>query len=517
MPKKEAEAPKYAPLTKEEKQRIMQRHKELVDRMNQTLPDGMKLKYDENLEKRLDDPKEVGLVRIAQEMEERKNQQRKIEADLESRFGKCKIKTNLSRAFFYELDTSGTPEANAYNERLYKDYIENPDKVIFLRYGKLLETDPTGIYNCDDDPLKLAEYYKDTYPLCEEGFVFDSVVGSSDLATPDMRVALKGSLVKPMETIGYPVNMMRAAAHPDFLACPKMTMEQVLLIENTDREFMLECGEGFKRVLDETLVQATVDTPKTFFGKFIERGIPLQQGMFAKLRAESYDLDANGNPINIQEAKFDQVLSGPGNSNKEYRIAPRPDANLLHVSSMNKSFEKHYLDSWQKKFSQKQGRINEFNVQEIENAHKGGWWERHIPWLTSKQYKQFMQAFKDYNNPESEHYLDKAHLKAKGEAYMAHKARQGKTSIERARGTDKIRMQLVTSTIEACDETTPQSVAKEWLKDYSPEIKREPFLKAEAVAEESLEAPNKEKAIEKNIEVEKEKAEPEIQGPEAIQ
>ncbi|MBP5216990.1 MAG: hypothetical protein J6038_04060, partial [Bacilli bacterium] len=394
---------KYQPLTEEEKKKILERHKELVERFNRTLPDNMKVKIDPDLEQKLDDPKVYGVYRIAQQMEQKKAIQRKIESELESRFGKCKARQNpIGRAFFYELDPSGTPEAEAYNEKLYKDYIEDPYKVVYKSYSKAMNADPTKAYECDDDPLKLAEYYRDTYPLCEEGFVFRSITSTGDVLK-EMKNA--ESIVKPMETIGYPVNMMKAACNLDYFACPKLSLEQSLLIQNTDHDLILEGGEPFKRILDEPLVNQTIESPKSFFGKFVEKGIPLKEGMFVKNRPESYELDASGKKTNVKEIKYDDFFHPRAGQNVQ--LSERTGKSLLGVQAMNKSLENRYLKAWQESFNKKQGTVGEFDVNQIERQHRGGILERYVFFSTSRQYKRFLQAFKDYNDPNSPHYLDK--------------------------------------------------------------------------------------------------------------
>ena len=62
-------------LTKEEKDEIIKRHKSLVDEFNKYLPDNQKLSYDKDLEKRLDDEKEVEYYQILQTIKNRIDRQ----------------------------------------------------------------------------------------------------------------------------------------------------------------------------------------------------------------------------------------------------------------------------------------------------------------------------------------------------------------------------------------------------------------------------------------------------------
>ena len=503
MPNKPKEAPKYKPFTEEEKAKILARHQELVARMNRSLPPDMQLSVDLDLARKLDDPKVYGIYRIAQEMEEKRNAQKAIQESLASKFGRSQQRPDpLSRTIFYEFDTSGTPAATAYNEKMYQDYLHDPQKIIAMRYGALMESDPTGIYECDDDPLKLAEYYKDTYPDCERGFVFQSVVTAGD-PTPEMKKALN-SMVKPMETIGYPVNMMRAAKSLDYFACPSLSLTQSVIIQNADKDLHAK-DETMKRILDEALVKDAIATPKQFFGKFVERGIKLEKGMFVKYRPESYDLDAEGNPINIEETKYDNVFSDAPKGN--FRISQRDGNNLQQVQMMNASVQREYLKGWQKSFNQASGTIGEFNIAEIEDRHKGGFIERYIRRNTSREYKEFLQAFKEYNDPKSKNYLNRDNLLTKGNGYLQHKVDQGYRSMDDMKGTSLGRTKFVIATITACQNAPLiQDVKDEWAKEYEPPIKREAALSAKDVEDKPLESeqPANEKDLEKEAEIQAE-------------
>ena len=472
----------YAPLTDEEKQTILARHKYFVDRMNNSLPEEMRLSYDADLPKKLDDPSFYAIYRIGQQMQQQKQQQEKIHAELEKAFGKSRHEPDpLSRAIKFEFDTSGTPSAKEYNEKLYRDYLDDPYKVIKMRYGKAMNTDPTAIYKCNDDPLKLAEYYRDTYPLCEEAFIFKPVLETGDALTPEMKSAMK-SMVQPMETISYPTNLVRAAESLDYLACPKLTAEQSALVQGMDLAFLREEGDRMKRILDEPLVQATSSSPTTFFERFKQRGIPLEEGMFVKYRPVTYEVDPQGNHINQKEIKYSEFFDSDPEDKVE--IVPREEKQVYGMKLMNKSFAAKYQQAYQAKFNQKRGFIGEFSLAQIENRYKGNFMERYILHSTSTQYTEFLEAFKDYHNPESPNYLNKENLATKGNAYIQHKVDQG-YSIETLKGTSKDRVDFVMNAITTAYELDPDEVERSVYQDYASIPRREPFLSAEAVLEDT--------------------------------
>ena len=478
MPKKKT----YAPFTAEEKKAILERHKKLVEEMNAALPPEMAVAIDPDLEKRLDDPATVGIYRIGQEMEAIMQRQMEIYEKLKKDIGVMpKEKENpMGRSFHLCLDPNNTPEAKAYNEKIYRDYLENPGKILHYRYNKLINIDPKAIYDCNDDPLKLAEYYRDTYPQCEEGFNFSSVIGNSNSKTADMKAAVT-SLTGPMEALSFPCTMVRGAQGIDYFACPKLTIEQAAIVMQSCRDLVAN-SESLRLTVTDAMVGATNKPPHQYFDQFVQRGIPLKKGMFVENRPETYELDENGKQINQRETSY-QALFDAG-ENDHVQFAPRTGNNLIQVQAMNRSFLQQYQNKWQQVFNQKRGYVGEFDLNQIEKQHQGGFFERNIKHSTSAEYKGFLQALKDYHDPKSPNFMNSVNLIDKGSAYLQHKADQGYEKIEDMSGTSLIRARLVKAAIDACAEVDPQAVGQEWLRDYEVHAQREPFLKEEDVSEE---------------------------------
>ena len=84
-------------------------------------------------------------------------------------------------------------------------------------------------------------------------------------------------------------------------------------------------------------------------------------------------------------------------------------------------------------------------MENIENDMKGGFWAR-IFRKPSTQFKEYMTALKEYNDPASKNYLNKDNLKTKGEAYMTHVNRSGKP-IERMDALRQKRANMVKDTL----------------------------------------------------------------------
>ena len=507
--KKNEEEPKYEPFSKEEKAQIIARHRQIVDDLNKHLPEGQKLAYNENLEKELDNPENIALYRIGQRIHEKQLKQKTILTNLEGKYGKRTESNSMSRSLQYVFDTSGTKEAQEYNERIYRDYMQDPDKVAYQRCKKFLDYDPTEAFNTHDDKIKLAEYYEKTYPLCEEAFVFHSVVKNGN-PTPAMEEAVV-SMKKPLEVLSYPANLVKSSYDIDSFAFPNINRDQVEYYFNHAHEDIMKNSEIVNAKLNGVIEEAEMDKPSQYYEKLQEHNIPIESGTF--LKNKPVEQIENNGQVTFEEISYDKLM---GQNNGQFSVKQRSEDETFQVRCMNKSFVKRYTGWWDKQFQETRGEIGDFNIEQIENKHKGGFFERYIWHSTSNEYKEMIQAMKDFHNPNSKHFGDKAHLRGKAKGYIDHKMiGQGYATLDQMKGTSKIRTQLALDIIETCDEKVDfEGIENEWYKENEVHLEenKEQFLKAKDVEEKPL---VKEEAKEKQSEVQKEK-ENEIQNENVI-
>ena len=122
-------AKEYKAFSKEEKERIKKQYIFNITELNKGLPDDKKLKFDfDKLEARLNDPNEVKIYRISQEIKEKLDKQNNESKRVKIAYGDNK-RDFLNRSFRYLLKPGDTEEERKYNDNLYKTYLENPYKV----------------------------------------------------------------------------------------------------------------------------------------------------------------------------------------------------------------------------------------------------------------------------------------------------------------------------------------------------------------------------------------------------
>ena len=431
----------YAPLTEKEKQEIIAKHKALVDKMNASLPDGMKVAVDENLEARLDDPKEVAVYRIGLEMKEKLRRQDKIFNDLESRFGKYTGEQNaFNRNLKFGFKTENTPEAIRYNEKLYDLYLHDQEKLAYFRYKDVLNFNPQKVYECGEDKQKLAEFYRDNQQLCEDGFVIKSSLDYIKTPKP-----LKDALIcmkKPFEGLVDPANIVKGATGEEYFTLPKVTAEQCALLQSNNA-FMDDASETLKQ--NFTNIYNNIDNPKTcnqFLDQFVKKGYKFEPGFFVKYQA------VNINPKNKvrTQVSFDEIFE---ENNPNVRIVERDKNAQRQIKFVSSAFQNAYMNKWKERFninSNKPQNGSNLDVNNVEDSLKGGFFERTFH-TTSPQFRYLMKTFKEYNDPNSEGYMNEERLNFAAEAYKKEKIAKGYRE-ETANATEKKRMGFVDSIIQ---------------------------------------------------------------------
>ena len=219
-------ATKQVGLTKNEKQVIIKRHHELVDKMNEKLPDELKLQYDDNgLKEKLVDPSEVVAYRASLEINAKKMMQdatlQQLKAKHPSNFENYGFK--IERYF----RTDNTKEAREFNETLYTNYIADPDAFMNMAFSSLVCFNPMAIYDCEDDKGKLAEYYYNNFEECENAMALSNYLSNNPNIAESIK-AKKTSILAITNALKYPVEMCKNITNADYLACPELSKEQAI-------------------------------------------------------------------------------------------------------------------------------------------------------------------------------------------------------------------------------------------------------------------------------------------------
>ena len=467
-------------LTKVEKNNIINKHKALVDELNAYLPDEQKIEYNSNLEALLDDEKVAGYCKTVSELDERMRKQKEIYTDYIKDNPIPQKNSYLPRTIWMGLKTENTDIAKEYNKKYLDEYRKNPEKIFYQRYKKVLEFNPKRILDIIDDKEKLVEFYKNNQELCEDAFCFSSALSNPAIKlNPELKRA-KPCMVKLVETFAYPMVVAKAEMDAGAFVFPKLTQEQAAIIVNTNPNLM-KSESPLRAGLSDALDPGGVNKIKNTFKTITDHGYKLEPGVAVKYQALQFNPNTNTEAeINLEDGI--KNLKNDGN----ICVRERQPEEIDEIMKINNANEKAYLSVWQKRFSRNYNEKT-FDLESIKNANKGGFFERTFK-RTSVEYRTFIQTLQDFNNPESQNYLNKELLKKTAEDYFDYKTEQG-ISFNKLDETSKGRLKLVSSVIKTINDmdNDPEAVNKEIENDLNEiPIVREQFLNENDIEEKNV-------------------------------
>ena len=434
------------PLTDKEKEQLKTAYINRIGEFNRYLPESNKLVFNaEEFNAKLNDPSEVEQYRKGIERLERLNKQSKIYSELSQRYGTPPAGRHyFNRNFHYSFKTEDTSEAKEYNARIYREYCQNPEKVLYERTKRLLNFNMKPFIDKLDDEKALIDFYDNNQEMCEDAFVFSAFMNhdAKQWITPQLNNAIN-CIKKPLESLNECQKLAFAAAGKDeYLTLPKLTPEQASLILAGNPSYLSDEGN---RALKNHIMNAIgkgegVEQASDYYDKFRQAGWRLDKDFFVTHVAE----EINPETGEVTEVSFDQAFENRPNVVLRERTADE----IWHIKNISKEYEREYLGIWQNRFAQRTGKP--FDLNAIEKGCAGGRLERLFN-RTSKQYKEFIKTFKDYNDPESKDYLNKGKLREKAQAYKDYKLVNGKT-IDDLSGTSSARTQFADDVLETLDD-----------------------------------------------------------------
>ena len=435
--------PEYKPLTQAEKDAILARHHQIVDQFNEVL--GGVLQYeDDRILQKMEDPKEVAAYRLNQQNQVQEALRNQTLADLENKYGHSTIDPNpMARTIRFCLRTGDRPEDKAYNEKLYQEFLTDPNKIAYREYSKILKLNPKQLSDLCDDKQAIAEYYVQHTSLVESAFTFQSALEAST-TSKGLREALP-TLKMPVESLKEFSNLVKHSGVDGF-ACPTLTAEQTV-IAMASPMFLNKANPELNDILNHSL--SPLSNPKETFKKFTDYGLNIDDPDFLlKYKAVRTDPTTRERKNVSFDALFEQ-------DDPNVRIETRSDEEIFQIRSINRAFQDRYAEKFQSLVADK---LNQriFDIGRLEDESKGNWVERKILKSTSPEWGEFIKAFKDFNDPKNPNYLRQDILKPKAEAYREHQRQQGYESLEDMKGTPLKRGTLTQAVIDVCDELEQQ-------------------------------------------------------------
>ena len=437
--------PKYKPLTEEEKEAIRAKFKDYIAKYNALFKTAglVELDVDDEsmkLEERLKNEEMVARYRISQEIKAKDEACTKA---FDEAKGNLVFKEDfLNRSIKFLLKTDGTPEAKEYNKTLLKAYAEHPVEMAHNRTKNLMNFDPTPLIDISTSKVKSAEFYRDNMALCMEANEFGGIFGQKHFGASLELQEAKESMQGMVQNINTVSAYIPEAESDDFFALPVLPKEKAALIyKNANKVFNVDKTPNcILNVLKAQRGDYDIKVPaKVFYEKLAEKGVKVGKDVFLKYKFVQTDPETHKQVL----VGAYSVVTGKPN----ITVVERTKEEIKKLNEVSKAFQDKYRAEFQTRLGNR--RQQEFNMENIENDMKGGFWAR-IFRKPSTQFKEYMTALKEYNDPASKNYLNKDNLKTKGEAYMAHVNRSGKP-IERMDALRQKRANMVQDTLAVVD------------------------------------------------------------------
>lgn len=463
--------PKKVNFSKKEIAEIQKRHEEIVEKMNRYLPDNMKIKP-VDMASKLNDSKIANSYYIASELKERNDKQSEIQEKISGTYTNS-IKDDTRYPFYAKFKTDGSPESEKYNNQLYSKFTgKDGEKVHYQEFSKLLKTSAKELYALGDDPEKLTEYYRDHYEVCENAHTLLEYMkyNCQDQLNKftDEFVEQLPSMKGLIELVNYPRQVALNHATIDDLAFPEISKEQAEILSG---DFAITNGKLGKRAI--SIKEDNQLSPKAYFDQFKKYNRKMQDSDEFISKNQAFK-NVDGKKVFVP---IDEALKSENKGIVKWVVANHKHA-TFKVDSINDGFREEYLKQWQKTFAAKRiGYNGKFDLNEIEDKHKGGFWERKIKHSTSQEYKNMLQALKDYNNPKSKNYMNDKNLRSAAEAYKQHQKDQGYESGKKLSGTALLRRNLANTIIDTLNDHDKIFDAAD--KKFNEPLVEEPKIQAE--------------------------------------
>ena len=500
MPNKVEKEKVYPPLTEEEKEAIIARHRDLVHKLNKYLPEGQKVSFDENLIHRLNDPKEVAAYRIGQEAKAIKAEQEKIEKEIAGKYGYPKEdnKNPFDRNIANYFRVDNTEEAKKYNEKLYHDYLHDPNKLAYIRYKDVMKLNPQDILDCKGDSQKLAEYYQKNYCAIKDAFEYGNAFTHVEM-TEEMKKA-KNSIEAQLNLIGgLDKKYVDVCSSMDYFAMPKFDAPQAQILMMNAGDFLRDDpgNKTFMSLVQNKLIEGKEDM-FTVFENMKKKGADFSNGgvmAYKPVKKDKYNgyeqevplRDFFPEALEDLDGSFDNNLIGHEKENVEYVLKKRTPDEVKRIQLICFDASYKYANEWRKRLETKTS-LGTVDPQRCEERLKAGFFSR---WFghNSAQYDYLMKTYKEFNDPNHKDYLNEDKLREAASNYRIRKAGQGHTG--QGNSVDDRRMKFADDIIATCDQCKAEKdkifaeIDSEFLYGYPP--KREPALSTKDVEEEAVE------------------------------
>ena len=396
------------PFTDEEKKAFEDEYTKAVNAFNKVLPDDMKLDLDlEGFHKKINDPEQVEMYRRISFVNELSDKKDKIQKQYKSTFDKEITKKGeqhpIGRIISTLMRADGSEASENFNKKLMNFYYKYPNEVAQAVLKGIFKADSKVYEGILKDDYERCKVYTDNF---ERSYIAWEVKHVLDVMENDGEIVdeLKNS---PMIVLLQAQSSLKANfGSTDSFAMPKITMDQFNKITHQSIPDTLP----FFGKISGVVYGSDIDEVKKDIKLLKEKGY---------LNDEETALTYKAIETKDGKEKEIYLLDALKSKNPNVKIVERSEEekqNMLYITNGLK-FKQSFIRIYSEKTANK---LSIFDQTKILDYHKGGFFERLFN-TTSKEYKEFVENFKKFTDPEKPDISVKDKLIESAKAYIEHK------------------------------------------------------------------------------------------------
>lgn len=409
------------PFTEEEKQGFIDQYTNATQVFNKELPDEMKIEFDpDGFRKKINDPEQAEMYRRTIFVNEQKDKKHELNEKYKREFAKqiefAKKKTNkelpLDRVMQMLLKVDGSEASDNFNRKLLNFYYNHPNEVAQAVLKGIIKADSTVYQGILKDDYERCKVYTDnfvrSYIAYEAQHVLDVMEKDGDL-TKEIKKNPMISFLQAQQSLGS------GFGSADMFAMPKMTIEQLGLLSVQSNPEKAK----YMNIVAKNGFDSTFDTVKEEIKLLNKTGV-----LDDKEPALTYKAIETKDG-KVKEIKLLDAIQSKDSNVTIVKRSEEEKQNMLYITNgiklryeVVRRFKEDFVSSYNDR--NPQTKIDKFSQSKILDSHKGGFFERLFN-TTSKEYKDFVENFKKFTDPNNHDISVKDKLIESAKAYINHK------------------------------------------------------------------------------------------------
>ena len=506
-------------LTSAQKADLRRKYIANVNYLNSILPEDKQIKLDLSaFDKRINDPSEQRFYLKSREIAASVKKREQIAEDLGDKLANHKIKGQkflLNRGLYTRLLPGDDPHSKKYNEYVVKYYYKNPEEFAKNRFQKLANFDAGELYKiADSKDIKnlLLDYYEKNEEIIDDAFRMSGTLDKVDELTPELKANFK-SITGNFELLAPAMNAARLVEDEGYFTLPPINQDILEALE--DNNVMNTNKALYDSIRDKNNNESTFNIAvkefKSTMTAFKDFNIDISgPGGLNKYVGEMTDslgkkseispaLYYSGNPLsegtNFKFKMLDdntvnackKVFTDDFSPNLGTKLKLPPTA--VREDLIAKDFRRDFVFDYCLKNNIPIAQFEKKNIGEIAENIKGNVKEQ-IFRTTSKEYKDFIKAMKEFDDPNHHNHGDYHSINLAAQCYLVHKNVFTYEDAAKLPYPGNIRAKLCLDTIEIASKyDIPESMSERVRKKviFDPaEVDENPlaneFIKEDVVA-----------------------------------